>query len=100
MTRKHESSHHHFLTDEPVELVEGPDHRHVRRGAALAAGDEESAPVRRRETECTEVGEVIAGTRPGRQSAEEITLFKSVGLAVEDVVTADLVYRKALEVRA
>lgn len=47
-----------------------------------------------------ELGEVIAGTRPGRQSAEEITLFKSVGLAVEDVVTADLVYRKALEVRA
>jgi ornithine cyclodeaminase/alanine dehydrogenase-like protein (mu-crystallin family) len=36
---------------------------------------------------------VIAGTRPGRQSAEEVTLFKSVGVAVEDVVAADLVYR-------
>ena len=43
-----------------------------------------------------ELGEVVAGTRPGRQSPDEITLFKSVGLAVEDVVTADLVYRKAL----
>jgi len=43
-----------------------------------------------------EVGELVAGARPGRQSSEEITLFKSVGLAIEDVVSADLVYRKAL----
>jgi ornithine cyclodeaminase/alanine dehydrogenase-like protein (mu-crystallin family) len=43
-----------------------------------------------------ELGEVVAGTRPGRQSHDEITLFKSLGLAVEDVVAADLVYRKAL----
>ena len=40
-----------------------------------------------------EIGEVIAGTRPGRQSAEDVTLFKSVGVAVEDVVAADMVYR-------
>jgi thiomorpholine-carboxylate dehydrogenase len=44
-----------------------------------------------------EVGEVAAGTKPGRRSAEEVTLFKSLGLAVEDVATAELVYRKALE---
>ena len=43
-----------------------------------------------------EIGEVIAGTRPGRQTEEEVTLFKSVGVAVEDVVTADLVYREAV----
>jgi ornithine cyclodeaminase/alanine dehydrogenase-like protein (mu-crystallin family) len=42
-----------------------------------------------------EIGEVIAGTRPGRQTAEEITLFKSVGVGVEDLVAADLVYRAA-----
>ena len=42
-----------------------------------------------------EIGEVVAGTRPGRETAEDITLFKSVGVAVEDVVTADLVYRAA-----
>ena len=42
-----------------------------------------------------EIGEVLPGTAPGRTSAEEITLFKSVGVAVEDVVTADLVYRAA-----
>jgi ornithine cyclodeaminase/alanine dehydrogenase-like protein (mu-crystallin family) len=45
-----------------------------------------------------ELGEVAAGTAPGRQSPEEITLFKSLGLAVEDVVTAELVYRHALTV--
>jgi thiomorpholine-carboxylate dehydrogenase len=42
-----------------------------------------------------EIGEVIAGTRPGRTTADDITLFKSVGIAVEDVVSADLVYREA-----
>jgi alanine dehydrogenase len=43
-----------------------------------------------------EIGEVVAGTQPGRSSEDEITLFKSVGVAVEDIVAADLVYRKAV----
>jgi len=43
-----------------------------------------------------EIGEVIAGQKPGRLSEDEITLFKSVGVAVEDVAAADLVYRKAM----
>jgi ornithine cyclodeaminase/alanine dehydrogenase-like protein (mu-crystallin family) len=47
-----------------------------------------------------EIGEVVRGVKPGRQSAGEITLFKSVGVAVEDVVTADLVYRKARKTSA
>ena len=42
-----------------------------------------------------EVGEVLAGTLPGRTSAEEITLFKSLGMAVEDVATAAYVYAQA-----
>ncbi len=42
-----------------------------------------------------EIGEVISGTRPGRMTADEVTLFKSVGVAVEDVISADLVYREA-----
>ncbi|HLB24137.1 MAG TPA: ornithine cyclodeaminase family protein [Dehalococcoidia bacterium] len=42
-----------------------------------------------------ELGEVIDGARPGRQSAGEITLFKSVGVAVEDIASAELVYREA-----
>src|SRR5215207_5474670 len=44
-----------------------------------------------------EVGEVVSGAKQGRRSAEEVTLFKSLGLAVEDVVTEGLVYRKALD---
>jgi ornithine cyclodeaminase/alanine dehydrogenase-like protein (mu-crystallin family) len=42
-----------------------------------------------------ELGEVVAGARPGRQSADEITLFKSVGVAVADVAAADLVWQAA-----
>ena len=38
-----------------------------------------------------EIGEVLAGTAPGRQSEDEITLFKSVGNAVEDLAVAGLV---------
>jgi ornithine cyclodeaminase/alanine dehydrogenase-like protein (mu-crystallin family) len=44
----------------------------------------------------TEVGEVIAGTKPGRRSADELTLYKSTGIAVEDAATAGLVYERAL----
>jgi ornithine cyclodeaminase/alanine dehydrogenase-like protein (mu-crystallin family) len=42
-----------------------------------------------------ELGELIAGTRPGRTSAEQLTVYKSMGHAVEDAVAADLVYRAA-----
>lgn len=38
------------------------------------------------------LGEVVAGLKPGRESDDEITLFKSVGLAVQDAATAALVY--------
>ena len=44
----------------------------------------------------TEVGEVLSGSRPGRTSAGEITLYKSTGHAVEDAATARLVYDRAL----
>jgi alanine dehydrogenase len=43
-----------------------------------------------------EIGEVVGGRRPGRESADEVTLFKSVGVAVSDLASADLVYRSAL----
>lgn len=45
-----------------------------------------------------EIGEVIAGSKNGRESDQEITLFKSVGVAVEDIAAADLVYRKHLTI--
>jgi ornithine cyclodeaminase/alanine dehydrogenase-like protein (mu-crystallin family) len=42
-----------------------------------------------------ELGEVLAGVRPGRTSPREITLFKSLGLAVEDLAAAEYAYRRA-----
>lgn len=44
-----------------------------------------------------EIGEVLAGSKPGRTGTEEMTLYKSVGIALQDVATAQLVYRKALD---
>jgi ornithine cyclodeaminase len=44
-----------------------------------------------------ELGEVALGRIAGRRSADEITIFKSLGMAVEDVSSAELVYRRAAE---
>ena len=44
-----------------------------------------------------ELGEILAGTREGRTSPEQITVYKSMGHAVEDAAAAGLVYRRALE---
>jgi ornithine cyclodeaminase/alanine dehydrogenase-like protein (mu-crystallin family) len=44
-----------------------------------------------------EVGEVLAGTKPGRTSELDITVYKSTGHAVEDAATARLVYDRARE---
>ncbi len=44
-----------------------------------------------------EIGEIAAGSKPGRQSSDQITFFKSMGIAVEDVAAADLIYRRARE---
>jgi ornithine cyclodeaminase len=42
-----------------------------------------------------EIGELISGAKPGRTSAEQITLYKSVGVAVQDAVAAHLVLETA-----
>ncbi len=44
----------------------------------------------------TELGEVIAGLRPGRQTGEEITVYKSTGSGFEDAVVARIVYDAAV----
>jgi alanine dehydrogenase len=49
-----------------------------------------------RENVLAEIGEVVVGLKPGRTSPDEITVFASTGLAVQDAVTADLAYKKAL----
>src|SRR6266550_2558632 len=53
----------------------------------------ESGDVIAARSEVVEIGAVVAGADPGRRSAEELTLFKSVGVAVEDVAAASLVLR-------
>jgi ornithine cyclodeaminase/alanine dehydrogenase len=44
-----------------------------------------------------ELSEVVTGTKPGRTMEEEITLFESVGFAIEDAAAARLAYNRALE---
>jgi ornithine cyclodeaminase len=44
-----------------------------------------------------ELGELLLGTAEGRKSSRDITLFKSLGLAVEDLASAHLIYTKAVE---
>ena len=45
----------------------------------------------------TELGRIIAGRDPGRRSDDDITLFKSNGIALEDISTALRVYKRASE---
>lgn len=53
----------------------------------------ESGDVMATKSVVTEIGTVVSGADPGRRTPEEITLFKSVGVAVEDIAAAALVLR-------
>lgn len=44
-----------------------------------------------------EIGEIILGTKPGRENPEELTIFDTVGMAIQDIVTAAMLYKGALE---
>jgi ornithine cyclodeaminase len=44
-----------------------------------------------------EIGELLIGERLGRGSTEEITIFKSLGIAAEDLASAQFLYRRARE---
>lgn len=44
----------------------------------------------------TEIGEVLSGAKPGRESDEELTLYRSTGLAIEDAAAARLAYDRAM----
>ncbi|HMV46892.1 MAG TPA: ornithine cyclodeaminase family protein, partial [Blastocatellia bacterium] len=44
-----------------------------------------------------ELRHIVSGQMPGRTTDEQITLFKSLGLAIEDVAAAAVIYRKAKE---
>ena len=47
-----------------------------------------------------ELGEVVVGSKPGRTAPDQITIYKAVGIAVEDMAVANFVYRKALAQKA
>jgi ornithine cyclodeaminase len=44
-----------------------------------------------------EIGEVLAGTAPGRANDAEITVYKSLGISPQDLAAASFVYRRAVE---
>jgi alanine dehydrogenase len=44
-----------------------------------------------------EIGEVLIGAAPGRESPDDVTVFRSLGLAVEDLAAAEYVVRRARE---
>lgn len=62
----------------------------------IAAGEGAIGPEHIR----AELGEVLIGSAPGRTNAEEITLFKSLGIAIEDLAAAAYLYRKAQQQQA
>lgn len=70
---------------------------HIEQGrheaGALAALD---ASGRLTWDEVLELGDIVRGARPGRQSARDITIFNSLGLGFADVVYGYAVYRKAM----
>jgi ornithine cyclodeaminase len=68
------------------------------RAAALAECGDLGIPLREgliEENAIAEIGEIAAGVRPGRGSEDQITLFKSVGIAVQDAAAGQLAVRNA-----
>jgi ornithine cyclodeaminase/alanine dehydrogenase-like protein (mu-crystallin family) len=75
-----------FVDRRESALNEGGDY-----GAAAAEGAVGPEHIQ------AELGEVLAGIHPGRRSEDELTVFKSYGIGVEDLATAQLVLRRARE---
>jgi alanine dehydrogenase len=72
-------------------VTDALDQARVECGDLLAAAREDAGVWDR----VTELGAVVAGRAPGRARRDEITLFESQGIALEDVVTLELLYRTA-----
>jgi len=58
-----------------------------------------AANLMTREDVHAELGEVIAGVKSGRDSSDEIIIFDSTGMALQDVITATIIYEKAVDKR-
>ena len=68
-----------------------------RRESALNESGELIIPGLGEEHIAAELGDVLVGKHPGRTRPDELTVFKSLGLAVEDLAAAELVVGKARE---
>ena len=80
----------------PRDLVEA-SHVFVESKVAFQAPPVGSAELQGLNAEFgTEMGEYLLGQKPGRRNETETTIYKSMGHAMEDLVTANLVYQKAL----
>jgi ornithine cyclodeaminase/alanine dehydrogenase-like protein (mu-crystallin family) len=71
--------------DDREHVLESGDGR-----AALASGVVRPADL-------VELWEIVGGRHPGRQRADEVTVFKSVGTALQDLSLAAAIYRRARE---
>ena len=75
-------------------VVDSYDTAMAKSGGVLLAVDEGAIT---QDDARTELGQVIIGSRPGRTHGEDITLFESVGLGLQDLATAELVLARAAE---
>ncbi|UFJ39553.1 NAD(P)-binding domain-containing protein [Brevibacillus humidisoli] len=86
----------------PTEIIAGADKVVVEsREAALEETGDLIVPIEQgvftSQQLHAELGEIVAGTRAGRERDQELTVFKSVGLAAMDVVVARQIYERARE---
>jgi alanine dehydrogenase len=74
------------VVDSTLQCVEKGETQHPIARNIMTAGDIHA-----------EIGEILLGRKPGRESDEEITLFDSTGMAIQDNTTAARIYRNAVE---
>lgn len=72
--------------------VDSLDQAKLESGDLIQAANEECFFWER----AVELGEIVAGRRPGRESDDQITLFESQGLAAQDLLIADFVYNQVV----
>jgi ornithine cyclodeaminase len=86
-----------FGPEVPSDLVQASRLFVEWRGAALHAPPAGAHELQGIDADAlTELGEIITGACPGRQSDDELTLYKSTGIAFEDTVVARMVYDTAV----
>jgi ornithine cyclodeaminase len=78
-----------FVDRRESTLNEGGEYLFALREGAIGAGHIKA-----------EIGEILVGSHRGRTSTDEITMFKSLGLAIEDLAAADYLYQKAKPLQA